>query len=124
MDTPAWTIACAAAAAALGLLYTLTLLAGEASRRDSLRIFRRLLLEKSLRDILPTTRLGWEAAARWADALSRMDAARAADLLRIAADASRRRADRLEAVRKVLDEIERRPAPPGQAPRLAVRPAR
>lgn len=124
MDTPAWTFACAAAAAALGLLYTFALLAGEAARRESLRVFRRLLLERSLRDILPTTRPAWESAARYADSLSRLGAAHAADLLRRAADASRRRADRMEAVKLILDEIQPRPTPLAATPKLAARAVR
>lgn len=102
----AWTAACAALGALLALFLSATVLAGEVSRREALKIYRRLLIEKSLRDLLPTTRPAWEAASRYAGQLGEMDEARAADLLRRAADASRRKADRLEAVRRALAELD------------------
>lgn len=105
----AWTIACASLGAGLALFLAASVLAGEAARRDALQIYRRLLFEKSLRDLLPTTRPAWETAARYAGQLSDMDELRAAELLRRAADASRRKADRLEAVRRALSELERAP---------------
>ena len=105
-----WTVACASFGAVLALTLAASVLAGEASRRDALQIYRRLLFEKSLRDLLPTTRPAWETAARYAGQLCDMDEARAADLLRRAADASRRKADRLEAVRRALSELDKAPA--------------
>ncbi|MCE9584276.1 MAG: hypothetical protein K8T20_17455 [Planctomycetes bacterium] len=103
----AWTVLCASLGAGLALFLAATVLAGEAARREAFVIYRRLLFEKSLRDILPTTRPAWEAAARYAEQLCGMEETRAADLLRRAADASRRKADRLDAVRKALAELDR-----------------
>ncbi|KAF0242802.1 MAG: hypothetical protein FD180_3741 [Planctomycetota bacterium] len=106
----AWTIACASLGALLALFLAASVLAGEAARREALQVYRRLLFEKSLRDLLPTTRPAWETAARYAGQLSDMEEYRAAELLRRAADASRRKADRLEAVRRALAELDRVPA--------------
>lgn len=106
----AWSLSCAAFGAGLAIFLSATVLAGEAARREALQVYRRLLFEKSLRDLLPTTRPAWEAAARYAGQLTEMDESRAADLLRRAADASRRKADRLEAVRRALAELDRPPA--------------
>lgn len=102
-----WTLTCALAAATLSLLYIAALLTSEAARRDAFRLYKRLVFEKTFRDLLPTTRPAWESAALYAETLATMDERRAADLLRRAADASRRRADRMEAVRKVMAEIEK-----------------
>jgi len=102
-----WTLICSATAAALGLMYVAALLAGEATRREGMRLYKRLLVEQTFRDLLPTTRPAWEAAARYAEMLTAMDEAQAAEILRRAADASRRRADRMEAVRRVMAEAER-----------------
>jgi hypothetical protein len=105
-----WTIACASFGAVLAIFLAMSVLAGEASRREALQIYRRLLFEKSLRDLLPTTRPAWETAARYAGQLCDMEESRAADLLKRAADASRRKADRLEAVRRALADLDRLPA--------------
>ncbi|NUN47891.1 MAG: hypothetical protein HUU15_03575 [Candidatus Brocadiae bacterium] len=96
--------------------------AGAGARKEALAVYKRLLLEKSLRELLPTTRSAWELAAHWADRLSAMEDARAADLLKRAADASRRKADRMEAVRRVLAELGPPPAstPPASSGNPAI----
>ena len=110
MSSVVWTMGCATAAAVLGLLFVLALLAGEAARREAFLLYKRLVFEKTLRENLPTTRPAWDAAARWAETLSKIDEGRAADLIRRATDASRRKADRLDAVARVMAELTRPPA--------------
>lgn len=117
MTPVAWTLACSTVAALLATLYVAVLLAGEAARREAFLLFKRLLFEKTFREILPTTRPAWEAAARYAEILSGLDEDRAADLIRRAADASRRKADRMDAVRRVMMELEKPPPAPPPAAR-------